>query len=180
MRQFNDRLHVDHFERRVRNRFKEDNFGVGTDRSLPRIQITTIDQRQFDAKPLQHVLEDIEARSEQRAARHNMIASLQHRHQRTVHRGHTRSGGKSCLNALKVGHTIFEHSNGRVAIARIDKFVFTEFHKTGLCLFCGFVDKALRQKNRLGQFVILAAAGARMHGASAFGKFVHVFVPYGH
>ena len=81
-------LEVDHFKRRVRHGFAKDELGIGANGGFPSLQIAAIDKGDLDAKPAQHILEDVETRAEKSPRRDDVIARLHKRHQRTVDCGH--------------------------------------------------------------------------------------------
>ena len=172
--QIDNGLHVDDFEGGVRNGLEEHDLGVRTDCGFPCVHVTTIDEGDLNAEAGQHFFEDIEARTEQRAARYNVVARFQQRHQRTVDGSHTGGGRETSFNAFEVGHAVFEHRNGRVAIAGIDELVVAQLDEALLCLLGSVVNEALGEEDGFAQFVVFAAADTAVNCACALGKFVHV------
>ena len=92
-----------------------------------------------------------------------MIARLQDGGQRSSDRGHPTGRGEGIFGALERGNAIFKHAHRRVAVERIDELILTCMLKPGFRGLRTLIDNALREKNRLGHFAILAAPGSRMH-----------------
>ena len=158
---------VDHFQRRVGEAFEEHRAGLGADRLAPLVQIGAIDECDLDPEAGQDLLQDIEARSEQRLGRHHVIARAQHRGQRAVDGGHSAGGRKGVLSAFKLRHPVLEHAHGGVAVAGIDELVRAAFDEACLGGLGAVIDETLGQVDRFAHLAILAAPRAAMHGAGA-------------
>jgi uncharacterized protein YggE len=66
MRDLGDGGDVDDFERRVGRAFEERRLGVRAHRRAPGVEVGAVDQGRGDAEARQQLLDDIEARAEQR------------------------------------------------------------------------------------------------------------------
>ena len=129
---------------------------------LPLVEIEAVDQRRGDAVARQQIFHHVAARSEHRLGRHDVIAGLEWRENRGRHRGHPGGCGARGFRAFKLDHAALEHRDVGVGEARIEKAgVFAL--EARLALLGAVVDKALRQKQRLGCFGELRAQGAGMN-----------------
>ena len=120
-------------------------------------------KRHLDAEARQQRLDDVEARSEQRARRDDVVAGPELAEQRAVHRRHAGRGGEGVLGAFERRHPLLEHPHRRVAVAGVDELVGAGGDEARLGGRRVGVDEALGQEDRLGGLAILAAAGAAVH-----------------
>ena len=178
VRQIGHGFQVDNVQRRVRHALTEDHLGVRTDRGGPFVKVVAVNERHLNAIAHHDLFEDIEARTEQRARRHHVIARATDRHQRRVDRRHARGRRERVLGPLKRGDAFFEHAHGRVAIAGIDEFILTQGDETRFGLLGGVIDEPLGQKDRFGHFAVLAAAGASVNLVGAFAPLGHCAILY--
>ena len=106
-------------------------------------QISSIYESDYDAIARQNMFKHIQARPKQRPRCNDMIAGLQHSHQRATDSGHARRCGKPIFGAFQRRHALFEHRNRWITIARIDEFVLARFQKPRLGGLGTVIDKSL-------------------------------------
>ena len=167
MGQVGDGGDVDDLQRRVGNGLEESDPCVRADGRSPGVNIGAVDQRHLHPEAPQHIVEDIQARSEQGAGRDDMVARLQNSHHRTVYGGHAGGAGESIFRSFQSGDPVLEHGDGRVSIARVDELLTPGVQKTRFGIFGCVVDKPLGQEDRFGDLSILAATGAGVDGIGA-------------
>ena len=160
-----DRCHrrdVDHFERRVRRAFEEEQFRVWLDRLFPVADIGAVDQRRFDAVFGRQRLHYPAAGAEQRARRNDMVAGPEAAQDGGRNSGHARRRRPRVLGALQRAHALFEHVDGGIGVPRIDeaRLLALEARLGG---FGRVVDIALREVDRLGRLAELRSLGSGMH-----------------
>ena len=161
MRDFCDRGDVEHVERWIGRAFQKAAFCVRTHRLAPLVEIEAIDQRGRNAVARQQVFHHVAARSEQRLRGDHVIAGFERRQNGRRHRGHAGRGGARRFGAFEFDHAPLEHRDVGIGKARIKKAGLFALEPR-LALLGGVVDKALRQKQRLGCFAELRAQASGM------------------
>ena len=165
---FRDRFDVDDLKRRVRHTFKEHGLGIRTHSCTPFIQIGAIHKSHLNPVAGQDVLENVKTGTKQRLGGDNVIARFQDRRQRTIHSRHAGCRGKGIFGPFQHCNAFFEHRNGRVAVAGINKLILAQFDETLLSLFGSIVDEPLGQENGLAHLIVLAATATTMDQLGAF------------
>ena len=164
MRDLRHFLQVNHLERRVGRRFKEEGFGIGPHRRAPLREIGPVHERASDAKARQQILHHITAGAEQRPGGDDMVAGPHLSHHRGGNGGHAACGRARGLSAFEGGHARFEHRNGGIGKAGIEiaRLLALEARFASLG---GVVNEALGEEQGFRGFAELRALAAGLHKA---------------
>ncbi|VTZ58996.1 hypothetical protein EMEDMD4_10172 [Sinorhizobium medicae] len=149
-----DTGNVDHFQRRVRRAFQEEDLCVRTHCVFPVLEIAAVHQRALDPVFRRQRLHNPAARAEECAGGDDMVSSLHLAKDCRRNRGHAGGGCTRVFRSFEHAHALFEHVVGRAAVTRIDVTVSLAL-ETGLRRFGGVVDEALRQEDRFGGLAVL-------------------------
>jgi hypothetical protein len=164
VREIAHRLDVDDVEHRIAGRFEQHGGGRLAERLLPLLEVAAVDELAGDAVFRQQLVDDVVARAEQLARRHDAVAGLEQRQQREEHCRHAGRGGAAGLGALEGGDAVLEHGDRRIAEARI--LEVRALALEGRLGFLGAVVGVARgEKERFRRLVEIAAHLAAAHRA---------------
>ena len=119
MRNFGDRLDVDHLKHRIGRRFQKEGLGVGPHRLAPLIEIGAVDQGRGYTVAGQVLFHHVETRAEQRLRGNNVISGAHLPHQGGGDCRHPGRGRACSLCAFEGGHPLLEHRDRRIGEAGI-------------------------------------------------------------
>jgi len=105
------------------------------------VEVRPVDEDRLDAPAREDLVEDDEARAEQRAGADDPVALAEQCSERDEHRRHAGGGGEAALGALEQSQPLLEHRHGGVAVARVDVLVDLALEGR-LGLLRAVVDKA--------------------------------------
>jgi hypothetical protein len=124
-----ERFLVEDRAARIADGFAVERAGLLRDGLLPGGEVVRIDQRNFDGKLEERLLELRDGAAVQMRGGDDLITRRKERHQRDELRRHAAGDGERAGRAFKRGHAFLEDGRGRVADARVDVAVLLQLEK---------------------------------------------------
>ena len=120
MRDLRNPGNIEHLEAWIADGLADHEPGLRRDRRTEGVEIARLDECGRDAEAGQGVREQVDGAAVERGGGDDMIAGIEQRRDRQMHRGHAARGADRADAALQRRQPFLEHCRGRVGNARVD------------------------------------------------------------